>query len=118
MPLFVAQLYRLIPVIVFVVAVLIIVYAVVWNTRGGERAKEVLLSVLHWLSYIGIGVSVLFTGYAASEGNTMLALFFGSCLGLFAIMLVIDIICERTLEKHRRERKFHNIAKKDPQDRR
>lgn len=118
MPLFVAQLYRLIPVIVFVVAVLIIVYAVVWNTRGGERAKEVLLSVLRWLSYIGIGVSVLFTGYAASEGNTMLALFFGSCLGLFTIMLVIDIICERTLEKHRRERKFHNIAKKDSQDRR
>lgn len=118
MPLFVAQLYRLIPIIVFVVAVLVIVYAVVWNTRGGDRAKEVLLAVLRWLSYIGIGISLIFTGYAASEGNTMLALFFGSCLALFAIMLVIDIVCERVLERHRRDRRFHDIAKRDPQDRR
>ena len=113
MPLFVAQLYRLIPIIVGVVAVLIIVYAVVWNTRGGQRAKEVLLVALRWLSYIGIGISLIFTGYAASESNTTLALFFGSCLGLFAIMLVVDLLCERTLRRHARERRFHDIAKRD-----
>lgn len=112
MPLFVAQLYRLIPIIVFVVAVLVIVYVVVWNTSGGQRAKEVLLTVLRWLSFIGIGVFVLFTGYAAAEHNTTLALFFGSCLGLFVLMLVIDIICERVLEKHERDERFHNIAKR------
>lgn len=112
MPLFVAQLYRLIPLIVFVVAILIIVYVVVWNTHGGQKAKEVLLKVLRWLSYIGIGVFILFTGYAAAEHNMTLALFFGSCLGLFVLMLVIDLICEHVLDKHERNRRFSNIAKR------
>lgn len=112
-PLFVAQLYRLIPIIVGVIAILIIVYAVVWNTRGGQRAKEVLLLVLRWLSYFGIIVSAIFTGYAVSEPNATLAMFFGSCLGLFVIMLVVDLLCERSLKRHVRERRFHNIAKRD-----
>jgi multisubunit Na+/H+ antiporter MnhB subunit len=112
MPLFVAQLYRLIPIIVFVVAVLVIVYVVVWNTRGGQRAKEVLLKVLRWLSYIGIGIFVLFTGYAVAEHNGTLALFFGSCLGLFVLMLIIDLVCENVLDKHERNRRFNDIAKR------
>jgi cytochrome bd-type quinol oxidase subunit 2 len=118
MPLFVAQLYRLIPIIVFAVALLAIVYAVLWNTRGADRAKEGLLAVLRWFSIIGMVVSVLFTAYAASEHNEMLAWFFGSCLGLFAVMLGIDVVCRRVLKRHERERRFHDIAKKQDPPRR
>lgn len=108
MPVFIMSLYRILPLVVALIAVAIVLFIVVFTTKGAEKAKEVTLKVFWWLCAVGTIVFAIFTLYAFGDGREQLAWFFGSCLVTMAVLWLVDFVGMQ-LFKRKYQREFYII---------
>ena len=92
MPVFIMSLYRILPLVVALIAVAIVLFIIVFTTQGAEKAKEITLKVFWWLCAVGTIIFGVFTLYAIGDGREQLAWLFGSCLATMAILWLVDFV--------------------------
>ncbi len=100
MPIFIARIYRIVPLIVVLIVVAIAVFAYVATTRNGTKAKEVVLKMFWWISAIGSALFLLATLYAVVDKSQLGVDLFATCLAMTLFTWLIDVICGKVFEKH------------------
>lgn len=111
MPVFVAWLYRAVPLIVGLVVLGIIVYVVLWNSRGAEAAKQAFSRIFWWVCMAGTVAFAIVALYAFGEHNTGLAEFFAICSGTMAVFWGVDTLFGYLLRRQNQERRIANMAR-------
>lgn len=100
MPIFIARLNRVLPLIVILIALAIVVYAFVSTTRGGTRAKEIVLRMFWWICAVGSGIFLLMLLYSFLDGNLFVAELVGSCLAIMLVGWGIELLCAWRFRRH------------------
>ncbi len=100
MPIFIARIYRIIPLIVVLALAAGIAYAVAARSNNGVRVTQVVLKAFWWLCAVGSAFFVLATLYALADGNAFAAELFISCAAVFAVGWVIDLLCAWRFRVH------------------
>lgn len=108
MPMFVGRLYRMIPLIVGLIILAAVVYTIVLNTKGSQKAKEAVIKLFWWVCCLGTAFFFMVAMYALSEQNWMLVEFFGGCMVIMLIFWGIDLYC-----RHRYRARYLKLAPKD-----
>ena len=112
MPLFVAWLYRAVPIIVGLVVLGIIIYVVLYNSRGAQAAKNTFTRIFWWICLVGTAIFLIIALYAWGEGNTNLAEFFFICAATVAAFWGIDTLFGYLMRRRDRERRIASVAKR------
>ena len=89
MPMFVAVLYRAVPLVVGLVVLGIIIYVVLYNSRGAQGAKSAFARIFWWICLVGTVIFGIIALYAFGENNTNLAEFFLVCAGTMVCFWVL-----------------------------
>lgn len=104
MPVFIMSLYRVLPLVVVLLAVAIAVFVVVFTTKGAQRAKEVILKLFWWVCLVGTVGFGIFALYAWGDGSIHIAWFFASCVATMLVFWLVDVIgIVMFKRKHQRE---------------
>lgn len=111
MPLFVAWLYRAIPLIVGLVVLGIIVYVVLYNSRGAQAAKNAFARIFWWICLVGTVLFSIVALYAWGEHNTGLAEFFAICAGTMVAFWGIDVLFGYLMRRRDKERRIATMAR-------
>jgi uncharacterized membrane protein len=112
MPLFVAWLYRAIPIVVGVLVLGLIIYVVLYNSRGAQAAKNAFTRIFWWVCLVGTVAFAIIALYAWGEGNTNLAEFFLLCAGTIAFFWGVDALFGYLMRHRDRERRIANAAQR------
>jgi cytochrome bd-type quinol oxidase subunit 2 len=110
-PIFVAWLYRAVPVVVGLVVLGIIVYVVLYNSRGSQAAKNIFARIFWWICLVGTVLFGIIALYAWGEHNTNLAEFFAICAGTIALFWGLDVLFGYLMRRRDRERRIANMAR-------
>lgn len=110
MPIFVGAIYRVLPLIVALVALAAVVFVLVFTTKGLDKAKEVMLKMFWLLSAVGSVAFGLITLYAFCDGNMNMGWLFASCLIVFLLAWLIDYLCLRRFRKNHQDHEFFRIS--------
>ena len=108
MPMFIGRLYRMIPLIIALIILAALVYTIVLNTKGAQKAKEAVIKLFWWVCCIGTALFFAIAMYALSEGNWMLIEFFGGCMIVMIVFWLIDLYC-----RHRYRKRYLQLVFKD-----
>ncbi len=111
MPLFVAWLYRAVPIIVGLVVIGLILYVVLYNSHGAQAAKSVFARIFWWICCIATALFLIITLYAWGENNTSLAEFFLVCAGTTGAFWLVDAIFGYLMRRRNRERRVAKMAR-------
>lgn len=111
MPLFVAWLYRAVPIIVGLVVVGLVVYVVLYNSRGAQAAKNAFARIFWWICLVATAFFLLVTLYAYGENNTSIGEFFLICAGTTAAFWAVDALFGYLMRRRDRERRIANMAR-------
>lgn len=111
MPIFIGRLYRMVPLIIGLIVLAAIVYTIVLNTKGAQRAKEAVIKLFWWVCCLGTAFFFAVAMYALAEHNYLLVEFFGGCMVIMLIFWGIDLYCRHNYRKH-----GMMIGKKKPGD--
>ena len=112
MPLFVATLYRAVPIIVALVVIGIVIYVVLYNSRGAQAAKNAFTRIFWWVCLVFTAVLGIIALYAFGEGNTNLAEFFLLCAGTVAVFWGVDTLFGYLMRRRDRERRIANVTER------
>ena len=112
MPMFVAALYRAVPVVVGLVVLGIIIYVVLYNSRGAQGAKDAFTRIFWWICLVATALFGIVALYAFGEGNTNLAEFFLLCAGTTAVFWGMDALFGYLMRRRDRERRIANMAQR------
>ena len=110
MPLFVAWLYRAVPIIVGLLVVGLILYVVLYNSHGSQAAKSVFARIFWWICCVATAIFLIITLYAWGEGNRTLAEFFLVCAGTTAAFWLVDTLFGYLMRRSDRERRVAKMA--------
>lgn len=111
MPLFVAWLYRAVPVIVGLVVLGLIIYVVLYNARGAQAAKTAFTRIFWWICLVGTVLFAIIALYAWGEHNVSLTEFFAACSATMLVFLGIDVLFGYLMRRRDRERRIANMAR-------
>ena len=112
MPMFVATLYRAVPIIVGLVVLGIIIYVVLYNSRGAQAAKDAFTRIFWWICLVATAIFLIIALYAFGESNTNLAEFFLLCAGTTAVFWGTDAVFGYLMRCRDRERRIANATKR------
>lgn len=112
MPLFVAWLYRAVPLIVGLVVLGIIVYVVLYNSRGAQGAKNAFARIFWWICLVGTVIFGIIALYAWGEHNTNLAEFFLACAVTMAAFWGLDALFGFLMRRSEREQRIASVSKR------
>ena len=112
MPMFVAALYRAVPIIVGLVVLGIILYVVLYNWRGAQGAKDAFTRIFWWICLVTTVAFGIVALYAFGEGNTNLAEFFLLCAVTTAVFWGMDALFGYLMRRRDRERRISNMAQR------
>ena len=112
MPMFVAWLYRAVPLIVGLVVLGIIIYVVLYNSRGAQAAKDAFTRIFWWICLVGTALFLIIALYAFGESNTNLAEFFLICAATMAAFWGLDALFGYLMRRRDRERRIANVAQR------
>ncbi|MDO4400043.1 MAG: hypothetical protein Q4D27_03725 [Coriobacteriia bacterium] len=110
MPLFVATLYRVVPLIVGLVVLGAIVYVVLYNSRGAEAAKNAFTRIFWWICLVATVLFGIIALYAWGEHNTNLAEFFLLCAVTMGVFWGVDTLFGYLLRRRERERRIAQVT--------
>ena len=116
MPLFVAWLYRAIPIAVGLVLVGIILYVALYNSKGAQGARKAFARIFWWICLVGTVAFGIIALYAWGEHNVNLAEFFAICAGTMAVFWGIDVLFGYLLRRRDKERRIATMARASAND--
>ena len=116
MPMFVAWLYRAIPIIVGLMVLGFIIYMVLYNTRGAQPAKDAFTRIFWWVCLVGTVAFLIVALYAWGESNTNLAEFFFICSVTMAFFWGVDTLFGYLMRRRDRGRRIANMARPPKDD--
>lgn len=112
MPLFVAWLYRAIPIVVGVLVLGLLIYVVLYNSKGAQAAKNAFTRIFWWVCLVGTVAFSIIALYAWGEGNVNLAEFFLLCAGTIAFFWAVDALFGYLMRRRDRERRIANATRR------
>ena len=112
MPLFVATLYRAVPIVVALVVIGIVVYVVLYNSRGAQAAKNAFTRIFWWICLVGTVLFGIIALYAWGEHNTNLAEFFLLCSLTVAVFWAMDALFGYLMRRRDRERRIAKVTER------
>ena len=116
MPLFVAWLYRAVPLIVGLVVLGLIIYVVLYNARGAQAAKAVFQRIFWWICLVGTAAFAIIALYAFGEHNVNLSEFFAACSATMALFWGVDALFGYLMRRREKERRIANMARPSGDD--
>lgn len=111
MPLFVAWLYRAVPVVVGLLVLGIIVYVVLYNSRGAQAAKDAFTRIFWWICLVATVFFLIVTLYAWGENNTNIAEFFLICAATTGVFWAVDALFGYLMRRRDRERRIASMPR-------
>ena len=112
MPMFVATLYRAVPIIVGLVVLGIVIYVVLYNSRGAQAAKDAFTRIFWWVCLVATVAFGIVALYAFGENNMNLAEFFLLCAGTTAAFWGVDALFGYLMRRRERERRIANVSQR------
>ena len=112
MPMFVAALYRAVPIVVGLVVLGIIIYVVLYNSRGAQAAKDAFTRIFWWICLVFTAVFGIIALYAWGEHNTNLAEFFLLCAATVAVFWGVDALFGYLMKRRDRERRIAKVTER------
>ena len=112
MPMFVATLYRAVPIVVALVVIGIVVYVVLYNSRGAQAAKDAFTRIFWWICLVGTAIFAIIALYAFGEHNTNLAEFFALCAATVACFWAVDALFGYLMRRRDRERRIAQVTER------
>lgn len=116
MPIFVATLYRAVPVVVGLTVLGLIVYVVLYNSKGAQAAKNTFTRVFWWICLAFTALFAVIALYAWGEGNVNLAEFFALCSATVAVFWGADVLFAYLMRRRDRERRIAKMSKATGKD--
>lgn len=111
MPVFVLWLYRAVPLVVGLIVVGVIIYVVLYNSRGSQAAQRVFARIFWWICLVGTALFSLVALYAFGEHNTNLFEFFIACAITMAAFWGLDVLFAYLQRRRDKERRIANMAR-------
>ena len=112
MPMFVATLYRAVPLVVGLVVLGVIIYVVLYNSRGAQAAKNAFTRIFWWICLVGTVIFAIIALYAFGEQNMNLAEFFLLCSVTMAVFWGVDTLFGYLMRRRDRERRIAHMAQR------
>lgn len=100
MPVLLARLYRMVPLIVLLVLLGVAVFVFVATRHNSERAKEAVLKLFWWVCAVLTGLALLGALYAWFDGSELVFDLFLTSAALTGIGWLVDLICGAIFRKH------------------